>query len=312
MYYPMKLVTQKTGLRSETLRAWERRYSGIRPERDSRGHRIYSEALLEKLILLSILVDQGFRIGDIADHRIEDLRLQVDQLSSPKPEEITPEPSNEKACRAALAFDDTRVWFELERAALAYGRLEMIDGFIFPVLRDMNTMHRDGSARDVHLRFLTSCMRTFLSTLLMPAPRNVDMPNVVIAYPLAQHSDLGGIAAAVHAQAAGWHPIFLGDSVPAEQIVQAAVAVKAEAVIISAVTSTYSAEVLSEVKRIQSNLPAHCPVYFGGRIPEPLRDDLQSAGTRNLRTMRQLREELESLLEARATREPEEPASPTS
>ena len=295
MHYPMKVVTQKTGLRSETLRAWERRYSGIRPERDSRGHRVYSDVLLEKLVLLSILVDQGFRIGDVANERIEDLRLQVDQLSSDKPENIAPEPSTETACRSALAFDDTRVWFELERAALAYGRLEMIDGFVFPLLRDLDRMQQSGVARDVHLRFVTSCVRTFLSTLLMPTPGHSQLPKVVIAYPLGQNSDLGGVASAIHAQAAGRHPVFLGDSVPSEQIVEAAEAIDAAAIIVAAVTRTYSTTILSEMKRVRNSFSSERPVYFGGRMPEKLREDLRMAGLKHLRTMRHLREELETL-----------------
>ena len=295
MHYPMKVVVHKTGLRSETLRAWERRYSGIRPERDSKGRRVYSDELLEKLVLLSILVDQGCRIGSIANERIEDLRLQVDQLSGQTPQQICPEPSSTAACDSAITFDDTGVWLELERAALAYGRLEMIDGFVFPLLRDIQRLQAAGSAQEVHSRFAVTCIRTFLSTMSIPAPNNSQKPTVVIACPIGQSSAVGGIASTNYARAAGWHPIFLGDSVPSDQIVATVNSVKADAIVIAATTEYYHAGILSELVRMRRGVGSECPIYFGGKMPERLRADIVSAGLCHVRRMCNLRENLESL-----------------
>ncbi|MCA9937221.1 MAG: MerR family DNA-binding transcriptional regulator, partial [Anaerolineales bacterium] len=39
----MKVVVQETGLKPDTLRAWERRYGVPSPERTAGGHRLYSQ-----------------------------------------------------------------------------------------------------------------------------------------------------------------------------------------------------------------------------------------------------------------------------
>lgn len=36
-------VSQITGVASTTLRAWERRYGLVKPERKAKGHRVYTQ-----------------------------------------------------------------------------------------------------------------------------------------------------------------------------------------------------------------------------------------------------------------------------
>ena len=41
--YPIREVSRLTGVNSVTLRAWERRYGLIRPQRTPKGHRLYAQ-----------------------------------------------------------------------------------------------------------------------------------------------------------------------------------------------------------------------------------------------------------------------------
>ncbi|MFN3334677.1 MAG: MerR family DNA-binding transcriptional regulator, partial [Caldilinea sp.] len=41
--YNLKAVVQETGLKADTLRAWERRYGVPTPQRTDSGHRLYSQ-----------------------------------------------------------------------------------------------------------------------------------------------------------------------------------------------------------------------------------------------------------------------------
>ncbi|MFU8773811.1 MAG: MerR family transcriptional regulator, partial [Anaerolineales bacterium] len=40
--YNLKVVVSETGVKPETLRAWERRYGFPKPKRSSGGHRLYT------------------------------------------------------------------------------------------------------------------------------------------------------------------------------------------------------------------------------------------------------------------------------
>ena len=64
--YPIGAAARLTGVESETLRMWERRY-GLGPsERSEGGHRLYSERDLELLRAVKELLQAGRRIGAVA------------------------------------------------------------------------------------------------------------------------------------------------------------------------------------------------------------------------------------------------------
>ena len=50
--YKIGAVSKITGIGTETLRAWERRYNAISPKRSDSGDRVYDNDDLSKLFLL--------------------------------------------------------------------------------------------------------------------------------------------------------------------------------------------------------------------------------------------------------------------
>lgn len=61
--FPIRVVARLTGINPVTIRAWERRYRLVRPERTPGGHRLYSRADVELLRAAARLVDQGVAIS---------------------------------------------------------------------------------------------------------------------------------------------------------------------------------------------------------------------------------------------------------
>ena len=63
--YPIRQVSQLTGVNPVTLRAWQRRYGLIKPGRTDSGHRLYSDA--DILLIRQILnwLDKGVSIGQV-------------------------------------------------------------------------------------------------------------------------------------------------------------------------------------------------------------------------------------------------------
>ncbi|MBT8386872.1 MAG: MerR family transcriptional regulator, partial [Ignavibacteria bacterium] len=64
--YPIKVVSQMTGLSAFVIRAWEKRYDAVTPARTETNRRLYSEDDIEKLRLLNEAVNKGHNIGGIA------------------------------------------------------------------------------------------------------------------------------------------------------------------------------------------------------------------------------------------------------
>src|SRR4051812_47641703 len=73
--YPLRAVMRRTGLSADVIRAWERRYMAVSPERSEGGQRLYSERDVVRLGLLARATTEGHSIGEIA-------RLEVDALEA--------------------------------------------------------------------------------------------------------------------------------------------------------------------------------------------------------------------------------------
>jgi DNA-binding transcriptional MerR regulator len=73
--YSIGVTARLSGLSEHTLRKWEEQFEAVAPARTRGGDRRYTNADLQRLALLSGLVDEGHRIEDIAG--LEDARLQA-------------------------------------------------------------------------------------------------------------------------------------------------------------------------------------------------------------------------------------------
>jgi len=65
-HYGIGTVARLTGLKSDTLRVWERRYGLGASYKSATGRRQYTQSDLDHLQLVAALVEQGVRIGEIA------------------------------------------------------------------------------------------------------------------------------------------------------------------------------------------------------------------------------------------------------
>ena len=61
--YNLKAVVQETGLKPDTLRAWERRYGLPEPRRTESGHRLYSQNDINLLKWLIARQEEGLNIS---------------------------------------------------------------------------------------------------------------------------------------------------------------------------------------------------------------------------------------------------------
>ena len=107
--YKIGAVSRITGIGSETLRAWERRYSAVTPLRTDSGDRNYTRDDVAKLLLLKTHVDAGISISSVANMSLEDLKKSVESdpiLSKAQPSLRSEDNlTNATTCRVALLGD---------------------------------------------------------------------------------------------------------------------------------------------------------------------------------------------------------------
>lgn len=302
--FPISVVSQKTGLTPDVLRAWERRYHGVRPQRDDGGRRVYTRELLDRLIVIARLLRAGYRVGDVVDLDSEQLVERLEELAPSQAQaagyaSFTTGVANtlrsgpereplEAAVRAILSLDAGALREAAEMALTTEGRLELADGFVFPVMRQVRALHLSQQARSVHLSFAHSNLRVIAG--MFASPSSEEKGNaILVATPVGYASDLGCVASAAHVYAAGHTPVLLGAEVLVEDIVSIVRDGVGAGVLMTFVCEKYDAALYAECLRLRDALPAEVPVYFGGRMPETLVRDLIEQGLIQLQDMAHLR-----------------------
>jgi DNA-binding transcriptional MerR regulator len=71
--YTIQMAAEASGLSAHTIRAWEKRYSAITPQRSESGRRLYSQEDIKRLILLVQLTNIGSAISQVANLSNEEL-----------------------------------------------------------------------------------------------------------------------------------------------------------------------------------------------------------------------------------------------
>ena len=63
--FPIRQLSARTQVNTVTLRAWERRYGLLKPQRTPKGHRLYSEDDVATIERILTLVARGVPIGKV-------------------------------------------------------------------------------------------------------------------------------------------------------------------------------------------------------------------------------------------------------
>ena len=80
--YGIGTVARLTGLKSDTLRVWERRYGLGASHKSPTGRRQYTQSDLDHLQLVAALVQEGVRIGEIAGSDRKTLEVMLERQTN--------------------------------------------------------------------------------------------------------------------------------------------------------------------------------------------------------------------------------------
>ena len=113
--YALGAVAQETGVKGDTLRAWERRYSLPNPARSAGGHRLYSRRDIDTVKWLVARQSEGLRIqgavalwhGLQAEGR-DPLRSQPATRQATEPTGQAMQALRDEWCAACMAFEEMR------------------------------------------------------------------------------------------------------------------------------------------------------------------------------------------------------------
>lgn len=270
--YPIRAVSRLTGISVDTLRAWERRYRVVEPERDDRG-RLYSEGDVERLRLLRGAVEQGHPIGRVA--RLATVELQgllTSGVSRAAPRPAPAGPADLSVLFDAVSrFDVGALRAELTRlGALLTPRAVAVD-VALPFMQLVGEAWHAGTLTIAQEHMVSAEVRSLVGTLARLEALPERAPRLVFGTPPGELHELGTLAAALVASSAGVGAIYLGPNLPAGELAAGARQARARAVVLGYTGSTSAPAAVAAVAELARQLPADVALWVGGAGAEEAR-----------------------------------------
>lgn len=297
--HPMRVVVLRTGLTPDLLRAWEKRYGVVMPTRSAGGQRLYSDADVAHLALLVRAVSGGRTISQVAKLSVPELQAVVltDAAAphvTPAQAAASPAESPESVHAAALLaverFNAAELESTLRGAVLRLGVDQLLDGVIGPLLFTIGSRWRAGLVRPAHEHLASAVIRRTLSWLIEYAASSAAASPVIVVTTLAgQTHEFGALLAAVTAASHGWRVVYLGTSLPADEIAAAAIQTRAAAVALSLVYPADDPAIPNELRELRAALPAGIAIVAGGGATSDYMAALATVGASRFGTITEFR-----------------------
>jgi methanogenic corrinoid protein MtbC1 len=300
--HPIGVVSARTGLPQDLLRAWEKRYQAVVPQRGPTGRRLYTDRDIDRLRLLKRAVAAGRRISDVAALGVSQLRALIEEDATeavPANRSTVPKTAREadfieSALDALERLDKARLDTILSEAAVSMGAPSLRQKVIVPLLQQIGDRWQEGSLRIVHEHMASAILRAFM-TGFGGGPKSPAAPVILVTTPAGQRHELGALLAGSAAEEYGWNVVYLGPDLPAEEVAAAARQLQPRAIALSVAYQNGNLQVQEEMRKLRRYVDPAVEIVVGGRAMEALRPFFEDIGVKCVDDLPQFQKELVEL-----------------
>ncbi|UCC64819.1 MAG: MerR family transcriptional regulator [Anaerolineae bacterium] len=274
--YNLKAVVQQTGLKPDTLRAWERRYGLPQPQRSEGGHRLYSARDVETIKWLIARQREGLTIrrAVVLWRRLEAEGQDPLHAATSSAAQASSAPLLRTAgdilaklrqdwIAACLAFDEQGAENILTQAFALYPPetvcLELLQRGVAHI--GDGWYHGQTTVQQEH--FATALAMRRLEALIMAAPAPTRPGRILVACPPQENHALSPLLLTFLLRRRGWDVLYLGASVPLDRMKTTVSTARPKLVILAAQQLHTAATLLAMAQLLQQE---GVPLAFGGRI----------------------------------------------
>ena len=268
--YRINAVSKKTGILPVTLRAWERRYQVLTPNREQNTYRLYSDLDIEILRWLKAQVDAGISISQAAAELKENQAAGII---------LQPEPDIEKTAMVVDERSSAMLAGELYNMLVAHNEIgavnvyhqsesslpliDLIEKVIIPVLVRIGEEWYEGRILVATEHFASQFLHARLMGIFQKIPIRRGAKRILVGGAPGEMHELGILMMAILLREAGYFVEFLGPDIPLDDLVEYAVEASAHMVILAATTKDAADELIHFEAKLK-NLKKKPLFGFGG------------------------------------------------
>lgn len=261
--YSIKAVSQATGLSVETLRAWERRYGIVAPQRDDLGRRVYRPEDVLRLRRLREATEQGHPIGRLAALDDQQLAGLIEGAGSSSLR-ATCSAFIERILESAQRFRAAECEQSLTLAVAMLPPQQLATQVLRPLLHEVGERWHRGELSIAQERMVSSSIRKHVSLVLDTYDRCAHRRAIVFATLPGERHELGLLMSAMICASQGHKVHYLGSDLPPQDVAQYAREVGAIAVAISVVLLENVGTAPAQLHDLAGALAPDVPIWIGG------------------------------------------------
>ena len=216
--YSINDLEKLSGIKASLIRVWERRYKIIRPSRTETNRRRYDDAQLRKIINISILQRNGFKISLIAalsDHEIEEKVTFLSKNTTYTDTKV------DSLIKLMIAYDEKAINDLLIRSFLYSGFEETMDQVVFPLFNRIGIMWQTGSAGIGSEHFISNIFRQrmILAIESLPLEKSEGNKRVILFLPENELHEIGLLYYLYIIRKLGHEALYLGQTTPLSTVI---------------------------------------------------------------------------------------------
>jgi DNA-binding transcriptional MerR regulator len=260
-HYPIRTISELTGVPTTTLRAWERRYGLLKPERTAKGHRLYGTEDIELVKQIVKLLKNNHTISE-AIRIIRNPELSAMETS---PADGHWAGYQERMMKSIESFNEQN----LDKAyndALSIYPIDMVtEHVIIPVLARLGEQWHDREAGIAEEHFFSAFLRNKLGARLHHEAQRSRGNRILVTCLPGEYHELGILLFCIAAIGHGYQILYLGTDMPPAQLPYVVQRTDVAAVLISGTKDDqWDVQLEAELKKVIKTISV--PVMFGGDI----------------------------------------------
>lgn len=222
-------LSKRVGESPELLRAWERRYGLVAPERTAGGLRLYSEQDERRVRAMRAHIEAGLAAAEAA-------RLaKLDEGPQPEPALATLAEIEAVLERSFDALDEPAAQAALDRLLIDFGLRQALAEVILPFLHRLGERWATGQATVGQEHFASNIIAGRLRGLARGWGQGVG-PRAVLACPPGELHELGLLSFGLALRERGWRITYLGADTPLREITAALDELAPSIIVLAAMT----------------------------------------------------------------------------
>ena len=216
--FSIKNLEHLSGIKAHTIRIWEKRYNLFEPERTNTNIRLYNLENLQKLLNVTLLYNNGYKISKIALLSSQEITENVHRLTINK----NADDWSIGLFKLAMINFDQRLFTKTFNDLLEqFSFTEVFKNVFVPLMNELGVLWQTNSISPSHEHFITSLVKqkihAMCEDLQQKSTRRTDR-KFVLFLPDNEIHELGLLYLQYEVLNNGFQCVFLGQSVPIESL----------------------------------------------------------------------------------------------